>query len=100
MRPRFRYDALYHNPELLAKHKEENLPYFLDVLEQRYASTPGAYALGDRISYVDYLTWQMIHDERVLEKLESYNPNLNKFSDALVQRENIKEYFASSRHYG
>ncbi|RUO96255.1 hypothetical protein BC936DRAFT_142346, partial [Jimgerdemannia flammicorona] len=52
------------------KHTETNTPKFLRAFESFYGERAGDFVLGNEISYVDFLVYQLIDDEEVKSQLK------------------------------
>ncbi|KAF2094659.1 glutathione S-transferase-like protein [Rhizodiscina lignyota] len=66
-------------------------------------SRDGAFLLGERVTYADFVLYQILHDEGLTKDgrkgLEEY-PRLRKLVDAMEERENVKKFLQSDRYLG
>ena len=72
-------------------------------LQRNPASAGGPYILGQKISYADFVLYQICHDEKLTQNgqagLKEY-PRLAQLADAMESRPNIKSFLASDRYLG
>ncbi|ORX58126.1 class gamma glutathione S-transferase 2 [Hesseltinella vesiculosa] len=80
--------------EALKKHVEEDTKKFLGIFENVYGVNDGPFILGSEISYVDFLVYHNMDDDRALDLAKTYT-NLARFIEAIQQRPNLSEYFTS-----
>ncbi|EON67430.1 hypothetical protein W97_06683 [Coniosporium apollinis CBS 100218] len=89
------------------KHKETDRKRYLGALERHLssheASVRGPYVLGDKVSYADFVVYQICHDEELTkngrEGMREY-PRLVKLVDAMEERPNVKGFLESDRYLG
>ncbi|KAI8337195.1 class gamma glutathione S-transferase [Chlamydoabsidia padenii] len=82
------------DPKVLEEHFQKNTTKYLGIYNELYGQKDGAYFLGEKISYVDFLVYHIIDDDNALAHVKDY-PNLVKFVDAFSQRPALAEYLVS-----
>ena len=95
--------GLFWNPDfeqLRGGYEQNELPALLQSLQDFLLSNPegGAYWVGTRLSYVDFMAWHFLDYVRALSTptLQKY-PALWEFKSTLEARPNIAAYLASPR---
>ncbi|KAI9495849.1 hypothetical protein BDB00DRAFT_937392 [Zychaea mexicana] len=89
------YVKIFFQPEQIKYHETEETPRHVVRFERIYGVyTNGPYALGNQITYADFLVYHIIRQEKLLEKLESC-PNLDAFIKAFEGRPRIKACLAT-----
>lgn len=60
------------------------------------------FVLGDRITYADFVIYQVIHDEMKVDDLKLLKdyPRLRKLYDAVEARPNVRKFLNSGRYLG
>ncbi|KAI8142722.1 hypothetical protein BJV82DRAFT_579309 [Fennellomyces sp. T-0311] len=82
-------------PDQLEYHKTVELPLHVARFERIYGARPsGPYVLGVRITYADFLVYDILRQEEILNKLQT-SPNLAAFVKAFEERPKIKPYLAT-----
>ncbi|KAF7729508.1 hypothetical protein EC973_004182 [Apophysomyces ossiformis] len=76
-------------------HAEETLPKYLNIFEKIYAKHDGPYALGQQITYIDFMIYHRIDDEGADYK--AY-PHLAAFVKAFTERPSLQKHLASLKH--
>jgi glutathione S-transferase len=79
----------------------------MGALEQHLKSSKyaakGPFVLGDRISYADFVIYQVMHDEGLTKEgdavLGQY-PKLKALVEGIEARPNVKAYMGSERYRG
>ncbi|KAI9277209.1 hypothetical protein BDA99DRAFT_495153 [Phascolomyces articulosus] len=90
------YCKMFYCPNQLDFHLNMEIPLHLSRLERIYGAYPsGPYALGNEITYADFLVYHILYQEKFLDKLHESNPNLEKFARAFEERPKMKAYLAT-----
>jgi prostaglandin-H2 D-isomerase / glutathione transferase len=90
-----------------AKHKEGNRKRYLNAIEAHLKgsdlSRRGPFVIGNEISYADFVLYQLLHDENLVQDgrkgLQGYE-RLVKLVDAVEERPNIKMFLNSADYLG
>lgn len=81
---------------------------YVKGVEGQLASSPhakgGPFVLGTRITYADFVIYQIYHDERevggkIEELLATSAPRLKALVDAVAAEPNVAAYFKSDRYF-
>ncbi|RMZ01738.1 hypothetical protein D0860_07499 [Hortaea werneckii] len=89
------------------RHMAEKRPQFLQALEQHLSSNSlsasGPYVLGHKITYADFVIYQVCHDEQLTQDGRAGlkgHPRLAKLADAVEGRENVRGFLQSEEYKG
>ncbi|RUS25353.1 hypothetical protein BC938DRAFT_472288, partial [Jimgerdemannia flammicorona] len=82
--------------EFNRKYDDVERPKFLRAFETLYGQRKGDFAMGDEVTYVDFLVYQLLLDEGGASTLTAH-PNLRRLFEAVERRLNIAIYNANGR---
>ncbi|CZR58446.1 uncharacterized protein PAC_08338 [Phialocephala subalpina] len=89
------------------KHQQGDRKRFLNAIETHLKgsdlSRRGPYVIGSKMTYADFVLFQLLHDENLIQDgrkgLQEY-PRLVQLADAVQSRPNIKKFFSSDAYLG
>lgn len=89
------------------RHKQTSLPRYLHAVEHHLStnalSLRGPFAIGTIITYADFVVYQILHDEELVNHgkngLKGYS-RLAKLAAAVEERPAVKAFLSSSRYRG
>ncbi|KAI8142723.1 glutathione S-transferase [Fennellomyces sp. T-0311] len=86
---------LFFQPEQREFHNKNLKGIHVGRIERLYGChSDGPYLLGPQITYVDFMVYAILRQDKLLTSLKDY-PNLAKFVESFENRKNLKEYIAS-----
>ena len=88
-------------------HQRGDQALYLSALETHLASNrlsrSGPFVLGSRISYVDFVIYQICHDEGLTRHKRrglANHPRMARLVDGVEARPNVKAFLKSDRYLG
>ena len=98
--------AAYNGPNY-AEHEKTTQRHYLKAIEEQLQSNElsqqGPYTIGKKITYADFVLYQVLHDEDLTKngrkKMQEF-PRLIQLVDAMEARPNIKAFLQSDRYLG
>lgn len=90
-------------PEHCEGYREDILKAMELHLSSNDFSRDGKFLLGEKITYADFVLYQILHDEGLTKDeqkgLQEY-PRLRRLMETMEERENVKKFLESDRYLG
>ncbi|KAL2209670.1 glutathione S-transferase [Sarocladium strictum] len=76
------------------EYKNETAPRAIRVFDSYYKEHSGPFLLGDRITYVDFAVYQILHNDSAAGAQPEIPASLKKLQEAIENRPKLKEFIA------